>query len=154
MKKRAEGRRGSLLAEYFRKAATTKSKFPTLSGREHRVREGLQIKNLTTVAEDSLKMQKFFSKALAVEMGHRCRLGKRTTIGIAFRGNCRRTFGSLDGILRLFRFLKLYGFLGTSATKGTPPSNPRRVQPSGYFQPHRLQLIVKTPGACGSTRRG
>ena len=33
--------RGSLVAEYFRTAATTKSKFiPTLSGREQRVREG------------------------------------------------------------------------------------------------------------------
>ena len=39
--KRNEARRGSLLANYFRNAATTKSKFiPTLSGREQRVREG------------------------------------------------------------------------------------------------------------------
>jgi hypothetical protein len=80
-------------------------------------------------------------------MGHRCRLGARTTIGIAFRGNCGRTFDLIDGILRLFRFLKLYGFLGTSSTKGTPPAHPRRVQPSGYIQPHRLRLSCEDPGS-------
>ena len=50
-------------AEYFRNAATTKSKFiPTLSGENSEFARVLQINNLTTVAEDSLKKQMFFRK--------------------------------------------------------------------------------------------